>query len=291
VVAREEHTEVLIEKCIQWIYKLQGSYASADIVRTNVSALFRDWFFIAGAGGNSMVRQALSTMAHSRKPAGIKRRIWNIGYLIEKIKEEAQKVALEELGWEQMVGRVGILLLTFTGCRISDMFSIRPSKSVWECEDGSIMLAMSTKDSRRRLKYKVLPPINDTAIDPITTVKAYRNRCVEGENGEAFFTYESGRPIETAARLSSGFLTPYLRNKGIPPPYTPYSIKTAVTTSLFNMGNSTAQVSAYTGHSTNANTALKHYHDATNSWLGRKVALLSDELLFPALREDNEESE
>jgi site-specific recombinase XerD len=135
------------------------------------------------------------------------------------------------------------------------------------------MMAMKTKSSGGRLKYGILIPTEDARIDPVRTVKEYRMRTSRfSEKESSFFFQEDGIPLQSPERLAARYLVPYLRRAGIPSPYTAYSVKKAVITRLFNNGHSKEQISSFTGHSNNANTALKYYHDPTNNWLGHVIA-------------------
>jgi hypothetical protein len=260
--------------------------------------MYRDWFGIQDVGKNSMVRLTLKKQAGTRKPMGMKRRIWDLGGFLEKIKEEGRTPGIGLLKWDKLVGRTGVLIMIFTCCRIRDMFGIIPDRSIWESTDGSIMLAMETKDGGGRLKFRTILPTKDPTIDPVATIREYWSRVCERKwSGASFFYQEDGTTITTKELLSTKFLTPYIRGAGIPPPHTPYSIKTAVITNLFNKGLSKEQISSFTGHSSNANTPLKHYFDATNNWLG--YALEQSQVTEPTLNvpegmdvsEDEEEHE
>jgi hypothetical protein len=203
----------------------------------------------------------------------LKRRTWNVGFLIAKIKEEARTSILKEMNGNNLAGRVGILLILFTCCRINDMFNIEPRRCIWATQENTMAIAMRTKEGRGRLKYKMLLSLSDGEIDPIASINEYRERHGDRmEKSDKFFFFENGSEVDTVDHLSSKILTPYLRRIGIPKPYTPYSIKTAVTTSLFDAGFSKEKVSAFTGHSSNANTALKYYNDSLNNWLGHHLA-------------------
>jgi hypothetical protein len=272
-VAGERHPDKWVEEYIQWIYDLGGSYSLADDCKTGVSALYRDWFGIDGVGSSRLVQQTLRTKVENRVPVGRKRRIWDIGSLMEKMKEEVRKCDLCCLPWSQLIGRVGMLLIMFTCCRIRDMFNIIPNRSIWMTEEQSMMLAMKTKVSKGRLKFKVVLHTQMKEIDPINSINEYRKRTQSFKGAdERFFWEADGRPIQSSETLSRKFLIPYIRSKGIPHPYTPYSAKTAVITALFNKGLSKDQISAHTGHASNTSTALKHYHDPTNAWLGHMIA-------------------
>jgi hypothetical protein len=271
-VAKQENPGVWLEECIGWIYKAGGSYVSADTCRTAVSVLFRDWFMAKEVGNSNLVRQTLKIGAEERTPQGSKRKIWDIDILVEGMRREASQVGMECLQWYTLMGRVGASLIMFTCCRVKDMFNIVPGRSKWEGEDGTIMLAMRTKDGGGRLKYKVILEMRDKNIDPIETVREYRKRWLRKRKDDVnFFITEDGSPIPSSEKFSKEILIPYIRHKGIDRPYTPYSIKTAVITALFNKGYTKDQVSAFSGHSSNTNTALKHYHDPTNQWLGFQI--------------------
>jgi hypothetical protein len=136
-----------------------------------------------------------------------------------------------------------------------------------------MLITMRTKEGRGRLKYKVVLPTEDPDVDPVITIGMYvRQRDTKTKKDEPFFIDEFGDQIHSAEKLSRSYLAPYIHGKGVPMSYTPYSTKTAVITALFNSGYSLDQISAHTGHSTNSSTALKHYHDPTNVWLGHTIA-------------------
>jgi hypothetical protein len=277
-LANDDSPEVLLERCLSWIYEVEGSYTSADTCRTAVSAFYRDWFAKKDVGGNSFVCQTLRTKVGERKPSGRKKRIWDLNILLTGMRTEGERTPLQNLPWTTLVGRVGITLIIFCCCRVKDMFNIVPSKSVWKAQDGSMALAMRTKDGKGRLKFKILLHVKELGLDPIITINTYRDRCKNNSSSsDTFFVQEDGTPIASSEALSRNFLTPYIRGKNIPPPYTPYSVKTAVITTLFNEGFSKDQVSAYSGHSSNSSTALKHYHDPTNQWLGHRIAMVKSE--------------
>jgi hypothetical protein len=48
-------------------------------------------------------------------------------------------------------------------------------------------------------------------------------------------------------------------------------LKEALITALFNMGLKEQEVNAYTGHSSNAHTALTNYFYLDESWVGRSL--------------------
>jgi hypothetical protein len=273
-MAEEQHPEAWLEECMQWIFDNLGSYELANTCKTGISALYRDWFGIPDIGKNGLVCQTLRSRASSRTPIGARRRtIWNIDILITAIRREGNPKDLQRLSWEALVGRVGVMLMIFTACRISDMFNISPQRCRWSEEGGGMMIAMKTKSGEGRLKFGILIPTQDVCVDPVATVKEYRSRISRFPNSaSSFFLRENGFPVTSPESLSRSFLIPYIRKAGIPPPYTAYSIKKAVITSLFNQGYSKERVSSFTGHSTNSNTALKHYHDPTNDWLGHVLA-------------------
>jgi hypothetical protein len=296
-VAEERHPDKWVEEYVKWLYELEGSYSLADDCKTGVSALYRDWFGIDGVGNSRLVQQTLRTKVENRTPIGRKRRIWDIGILVDAMKEEVRTTALIDLPWSQLIGRVGMLLIMFTCCRIRDMCNIVPNRSIWVTEEQSIMLAMKTKMSKGRLRFKVILHTQEREIDPIESINEYRERIrsIRGA-GEHFFWEADGRPIQSSETLSRKFLIPYIRNKGVPHPYTPYSAKTAIITALFNKGLSKDQVSAHTGHTSNSNTALKHYHDPTNEWLGHMIAKFSPNpekrvLLSPQWEESSDSTE
>jgi hypothetical protein len=273
-VALEKQPQKLVEECIRWVYDMNGSYASAEIVRTSVSAWYRDWFGIDNVGSSGLVQHTLRSGSENRVPAGRKKRIWDIGILIEGIRVEGVS-SLDTLCWRILIGRLGMMLLIYTCCRIKDMFYIVPERSVWKTSENTCLLAMRTKDGRGRLKFKVLLETSEEAVNPIRTVEEYRRRVSSYSNvGGRFFLNEDGTPISSVEALSREFLVPYMREKGVPDHFTPYSTKTAVITALFNQNLSKDQVSAFTGHTSNSNTALKHYHDTTNDWLGHRIGSL-----------------
>jgi site-specific recombinase XerD len=108
-------------------------------------------------------------------------------------------------------------------------------------------------------------------IDPVIAVREYRKRTesLEGSS-KTFFFAETGQPIQSSGRLSADYLAPYIYQAGVPKNQTPYSIKTAVITALFDRGFSKEQVSSFTGHANSANAALRHFHDPSNKWLGHQ---------------------
>jgi hypothetical protein len=276
-IQNQPHPEVWVEECVKWIYESGGSYTSASIMRTGVAALFRDWFGISSISASTLVSHTLQQGAEKRKPRGGKRRIWDVSLLLSAMKAEAKDVGLEHLNWSDVIGRVGIMLIIFTCCRVRDMYNISSERSVWRTDEGSMLVAMKTKTGGGRLQFKALLPMDDTNICPIKTIDEYRRRVnLVGTDLSSFFVDEKGKPIESSEKLSRVYLTPYIRAKGIPPPFTPYSAKTAVITALFNMGFSRERVSSYTGHSNSANVALKHYHDPTNTWLGHELGGLKE---------------
>jgi hypothetical protein len=276
-IASEKHPEVWLERCIRWIYAAEGSYTSADLCRTAVSALYRDWFGIKDVGSSNLLSLTLKSKAESRKPAGSKKRIWNIGVLLDGLKEEYQRVGLMGMKWQTLVGRVGVMLLLYTCCRINDMFNTVPERSVWTTSDNCMLLAMRTKVSSRRLNFKLIMHVEEKSLDPIDTIREYRRRTENFKDSQKFFFFqESGELIQSCDKLSADWLAPYVHEIGIPKEFTPYSIKTAVITALFNCGYSKECVSSFTGHSSNANTALRHYHDSSNKWLGHCLAALNN---------------
>jgi site-specific recombinase XerD len=127
----------------------------------------------------------------------------------------------------------------------------------------------------------------------VETLELYWSRLQElsPKTQQHFFVYESGKPLEDSRKLSELYLVPYIRRMGIPHPYTPYSIKTAVITDLFNHGFSKEQVSAFTGHSSNSNTPLKHYFDSTNNWLGHTLGNTEADAVGTEVSEGSEGSE
>jgi hypothetical protein len=60
---------------------------------------------------------------------------------------------------------------------------------------------------------------------------------------------------------------------------------------LFNGNLSKEQVQAFSGHSDNSNTALKHYHDHTNNWLGHVLVAGASQESGVEEVEDRDESE
>jgi hypothetical protein len=170
------------------------------------------------------------------------------------------------------------------------MFNIDPKRSIWETEDGSVAIAMKTKVSEGRLRFKAILHVEDKGIDPVDTIREYFSRWsgVAGSN-TPFFVYEDGNPVLSSEKLSKEIITPYIREKGVPIPYTPYSIKTAVITALFNKGLSKEQISAFSGHSSTSNTVLKHYHDPTNQWLGHCLASIQSYEVEPPQSDEKEE--
>jgi hypothetical protein len=130
-VAEQKHPEMWLEECIQWIYDSGGSYTSADICRTAISALFRDWFGVKDVGGNSFVSRTLMSKAETRVPVGRKRRIWKLEKLMNGFRKDVIRSSLSDLDWPVLIGRVGAMLVCFTCCRIAEMVRIVTSKSVW----------------------------------------------------------------------------------------------------------------------------------------------------------------
>jgi hypothetical protein len=272
-IACDRSPEKWLEECIQYIYNAGGSFTTADTCRTGVSALFRDWFGINGVGNSGLVRQTLWTKADTRKPQGKRDKIWDIGILMKAVKAEGREEVLKKLPWKTLIGRTGMMLMIYTCCRLTDMLNIIMNKSVWRREDGSMLITMKTKEGRGRLKYKVVLPTEDPDVDPVITIGMYiRQRGEKTKEDEPFFVDEMGNQVCSSEKLSRSYLAPYIHMKGVPMHYTPYSTKTAVITALFNRGYSLDQISAHTGHSTNSSTALKHYHDPTNVWLGHIIA-------------------
>jgi hypothetical protein len=97
-----------------------------------------------------------------------------------------------------------MMLLVYMCCRIQDMYNIVP----------------------QRVRFKVLlRVVEDEGVCP---AKLFEE--VEGvkQGTKEIFDKEDGEPIESVKELSHKFLLPYIRNSGIPPPYTPYSTKTVV---------------------------------------------------------------
>jgi hypothetical protein len=81
---------------------------------------------------------------------------------------------------------------------------------------------------------------------------------------------KGGIPYKQAAALSR-LLKELLREAGIPPMCTAYSIRHALITALFNKGLKEQEVNAYTGHSNNAHTALTNYFHLDENWVGRSL--------------------
>jgi hypothetical protein len=274
-----EHTnpDQLVEECVSYIYEAGGSYTTANMCRTGISVLYKDFFGKTGVGDSGLVKQTLRKKMETRKPQGRKPKIWDIAIVMKGIKEEGNKADLLNMRWDTLVGRVGIMLLIYTCCRVKDMFNIVIDRSSWESTEGTMLVTMKTKEGKGRLKSKVIVPTEDPSVDPVRTMQAYIQRSGEvREKGcEFFFIDEGGKPIPSPEKLSRAYLAPYLHDKGVPASYSPYSTKTAVITALFNLKFSKEQISAHTGHSNNSNTALKHYHDPINVWLGHSIAQLA----------------
>jgi hypothetical protein len=213
----------------------------------------------------------------TRVPKGRKKRIWDIGVLLDAFRREAAAVNLENLSWDKVIGRIGMMLLVYTCCRIQVMYNIVPQKVERNEDWKQRLIPMKTKVSAGRLKFKVLLQImDDDGVCPVKTMEFYLRRWKDlSKEQRRFFIRKDGEPIESVRELSNKFLLPYIRNSGVPQPYTPYSAKTAVITALFNEGQTKDRIAAYSGHSNNSSTALKHYHDPTNQWLGFEVAKLS----------------
>jgi hypothetical protein len=272
-VAEQKQPQIWLEECIEWVYENFGSYELANTCKTGISALYRDWFNIPDVGKNGLVVMTLRSKAASRTPMGAKRTIWNIDILITSIRREGAPGGLQELDWDRLVGRIGSMLMIYTACRISDMFNIAPERSRWSEEGGMMMIAMKTKSGEGRLKFGIVIPTEDSRVDPVNTIREYRSRVSRFSSSQSsFFLQKDGSPISSPEKLASRYLVPYIRRAGIPAPYTAYSIKKAVITSLFNKGFSKERISSFTGHSNDCNTALKHYHDPTNDWLGHILA-------------------
>jgi hypothetical protein len=213
----------------------------------------------------------------TRKPQGRKPKIWDIALVMRAMKSESEKVDLLNMDWDTLIGRVGTMLLIYTCCRVKDMFNILINRSTWTTREGTMLVTMKTKEGKGRLKSKVLVPTEDPSVDPVRTMQTYLQRSAEvrGKRCEFFFITEWGEPIPSPEKLSRAYLAPYLHGKGVPALYSPYSTKTAVITALFNLKFSKEQISSHTGHSNNSNTALKHYHDPINVWLGHSIAQLA----------------
>jgi hypothetical protein len=218
-IANQLHPEVWLEECLQWIFDVGGSYTSADLCRTAVSALFRDWFDIKEVGSNSFVSRTLMSKAETRTPMGRKRKIWDLSLLMNGFEKELGGRTVADLQWSELIGRMGAMLVSFTCCRIVEMFRIVFAKSVWRTDENTMLLASKSKTSGGRLKYRVLMHTANERMDPVNTVLEYRRRTENFANGEsAFFFYEDGKCIETVEKLSARYLTPYIRAAGIPPP-------------------------------------------------------------------------
>jgi hypothetical protein len=87
-------------------------------------------------------------------------------------------------------------------------------------------------------------------VCPVKTMEFYLKKWKElSKEQRRFFIRKDGEPIESEMELSLKFLLPYIRNSGVPQPYSPYSAKTVVITALFNEGQTKDRIAAYSGHS------------------------------------------
>jgi hypothetical protein len=216
-VAKTEKPERLLEECIDWVYEKGGSYTSADICRTAVSALYRDWFNKNKVGENKFVQFTLRKKAMTRVPQGRKKRIWDIGVLLDAFRKEIAAVNLENLSWDKMIGRVGMMILVYTCCRIQDMYNIVPQKVEWNEDWRQWLIPMKTKVSAGRLKFKVLLQImDDEGVCPVKTMEFYLKKWKElSKEQRRFFIRKDGEPIESVRGLSPKFLLPYIRNAAL----------------------------------------------------------------------------
>jgi hypothetical protein len=105
---------------------------------------------------------------------------------------------------------------------------------------------------------------------PVVAFRALKERAAAKGLVGTLWGSKGGIPYKQAAALSR-LLKEFLREAGIPPTYTAYSIRHALITALFNSGLKEQEVNAYTGHSNNAHTALTNYFHLDENWVGRSL--------------------
>jgi integrase len=213
---------------------------------------------------SQMIAEALRASTTGVKRASKYRTIWKLEVLLEHIRSG-------QLEWFPLMARTAALFMIFIPCRPVGAWRIDPRLERWASDGSSVeLLAKEKTDYGKGVTAFLTRKGPVPNLCPLLAYCTIKTRASAKGLVGTLWGSKTGVAYKQAAALSR-FLKNLLKEAGIPPIYTAYSIRHALITELFNRGLREQEANAYTGHSNNAHTALTNYFHLEENWVGRKL--------------------
>jgi hypothetical protein len=256
-----------------FIKSLQVINTSSYLIKEALTAV-RGLFEVAKEGllqvlqNSQMISEALRTSTTGVKRVSRYRTIWKLEVLLAHIRSGPPT---RQLQWFPLMARTAALFMIFIPCRPVGAWRIDPRLEKCAPDGSSVELLAKEKTNFGKGVTALLtrkgPVPNLCPLEAYCTIKACA--AAKGLVGTLWGS-KDGVAYKQAAALSR-LLKNLLKEAGIPPTYSAYSIRHALITELFNRGLREQEVNAYTGHSNNAHTALTNYFHLDENWVGRSL--------------------
>jgi hypothetical protein len=236
------------------------------------STLFEDILGKIGSGKNKIIAALITPENYHIRHRKKYEKMWNITLLFDYYRKQPENSLLADF---DIMIKAAILILIFTACRPCEVVLIRTDSIEFNPETESLILPTITKQNKFEFTNFQVQKLSDNSICPVAATQEWLARRKSLTNAPPnFLISKTGKPVRDAQLLANAVRN-VLDAVGVPPQYSPYTIKHATISALFALGVPTTEVNIFTGHSESANTAPSYYLKTIGNWPDYRLAAFS----------------